>query len=392
MSADLVPSAAGVLPEVLALIEKAKASSDRPAGVVPTDEDLIEWFLRERCHRSANTANNYRGQLRRVGWFCRAGGLSSIRLMTRELWPAFQAYLRNPPAAHIMPKSVGFKHAGWRPFRGKLGEASATRAEIIVKLYFAWMAEPSIRAIPFNPFSTISVKEDSKSDTRDGIERILTDEQMALVDQAIADMPQDNDEQRLKRARARWITSLAMKTGLRASEIARATSDMLQNSRLKGEVNLHITRKGRKQSRLPLLPEVMQAYRDYLRECHVPLDNTQPLPLVMTVRLVRGRLDSIPKPMTRAHIWRILKDVFLAAAELAEEAGDLGSAQTLKAASTHWLRHGFATSLVENGASLKSVQTLLDHGSIQTSSRYMHKPEEALRADLGRIEGKPGKD
>ena len=71
-----------------------------------TDADLIEQFLRERCARSAHTEAAYRASLRRLGWFCRHIGLDSIRALQRDQWHAYKAYLRHPPAEHVMVRRL----------------------------------------------------------------------------------------------------------------------------------------------------------------------------------------------------------------------------------------------------------------------------------------------
>ena len=69
--------------------------------------------------------------------------------------------------------------------------------------------------------------------------------------------------------------------------------------------------------------------------------------------------------LTRERVWQIVS---------------ASSAQTGPHASPHMLRHSAATHMVENGADLRTVQTMLGHADISTTQVYTHLAMDRLKS------------
>jgi integrase/recombinase XerD len=161
--------------------------------------------------------------------------------------------------------------------------------------------------------------------------------------------------------RDRAILELLYAGGLRVSELTG-----LNVADLSLEAGRVLVRgKGDKERIVPLGKAAVEAIEKYLKQGRPELENHRTLgaPLKPASGLSGSRLflSARGEPLTRQWIWRLVK-----------------SADSH--ASPHMLRHSCATHMVEHGADLRTVQTLLGHADIATTQVYTHLALGRLKA------------
>jgi integrase/recombinase XerD len=161
--------------------------------------------------------------------------------------------------------------------------------------------------------------------------------------------------ERLRSARLNCLLEVLYATGLRVSElVALPEAAARRDQRM-----LVIRGKGGRERLVPLNDAARRTIAEYLAlRSEAKLDRSKWL------------FPSFGQSghLTRHHFARELK-------ELAGAAG-LKASQV----SPHVLRHAFASHLLQNGADLRVVQTLLGHADISTTQIYTHVLEERLRS------------
>lgn len=175
----------------------------------------------------------------------------------------------------------------------------------------------------------------------------------AEIDAMIAAIPEEKEESLRNHA----IMEMLYGSGLRVSELTDARLSRLSFD----DGCLIVEGKGSKQRIVPVSPLAAELIKEYLpqrRSLDVKADSQD----IIFLNRRGGRLS-------RVMVFYIIK-------QLAEAAG------VKKKVSPHTLRHSFATHLLEGGASLRVIQELLGHESLETTQIYVHLDRSRLRREL----------
>lgn len=285
------------------------------------DDSAIAPYLRhlEVERRSAeNTVAAYRRDLARLQTFAKQRGVAVTALSRQDL----EACVRDTMAEGLSPTSVARLVAavrGFFRFERIAGRVAVNPAEDL-------QAPRTFAALP----------------------KFLSVEQ---VDALIA----APDITHVRGIRDRALIEVLYATGLRVSELVGLR---LVDVRL-DEGWLQCTGKGGKQRIVPLGDEAVAWIRRYLAESRPGLVKKRESPWLFVNARGGTRLS-------RSGFWKLLKAHGL-------------TARIDSPLSPHVLRHSFATHLLERGADLRAIQTMLGHADLSTTQIYTHVLEARLR-------------
>ena len=157
----------------------------------------------------------------------------------------------------------------------------------------------------------------------------------------------------LKGIRDKAMLEFAYATGMRVTEIISLDID---------DINLKdglVTCKTRtRQRNIPLGSLSLKALADYI-------ENSRPI-LIKDEKVKALFVNTNGKRLTRQGFWKIVKYY-------------KEQAHITKDITPHVLRHSFATHLLQNGADLKSIQTMLGHSDISSTQVYMQFQDESIK-------------
>lgn len=310
-------------------MKSAAPVSPQPGTLDPADNAGIERFadmLWLEHGLARNSLSAYRSDLALLARWLRAQGRALDGAGTAEL----KGYL-----AH-RTEQARKKEVESRPFSAR----SQARFITVCRRYYGWLVRERLRAD--DPSAHLEMPRLGRS-----LPKTLSLEQ---VDRLLA-APSAEDTLGL---RDRAMLELMYASGLRVSELVKLRRDGLNLEH--GVVRL--VGKGGRERMVPMGEMAMEAVKTWLRQGRPEFAGEKSGDAVFLGR--RG------EAMTRQNFWLLIKRHALA----------VGIPAKL---SPHTLRHAFATHLLERGADLRAVQTLLGHADLSTTQIYTHVARARLK-------------
>ena len=218
-------------------------------------------------------------------------------------------------------------------------ESTISRSLASIRSFYQYLIR--VKKIKKDPTMTIESPKISKRTPN-----ILTSKEVELL----LDQPKDVD---LKGTRDKAMLEFAYATGMRVTEIISLDID---------DVKLdegYVVCRGRSKSRnIPLGSMSLKALKEYIDDARPYLirDESEEA-LFVNVNGTR---------LTRQGFWKIVKYY-------------KEQAHIEKDITPHVLRHSFATHLLQNGADLKAIQTMLGHSDISSTQVYMQFQDPGIK-------------
>lgn len=184
----------------------------------------------------------------------------------------------------------------------------------------------------------------------DHLPEVLTTEEVDRLEQAI-------DLSKWEGQRNKAIIEVLFSCGLRVSELVNLKMSALYLA----EQFVRIMGKGNKERLVPISENAIEQLKYwFIDRSHM---NIKP-----------GEEDYVFLNRRGAHLTRTM--ILIMIKRLGAEAG------IQKTISPHTLRHSFATALLEGGADLRAIQSMLGHESIGTTEIYTHIDTHTLREEI----------
>lgn len=316
---------------------------------------------------------------------------------------AYRGFLARPPDAWVQPAALPRDDPSWRPFRGPLKPTSQRYALVVVQTMFDGLRDANY--LLANPMASVRKKSQLPEPSMN-IGRSFSDDEWAFV-MAQLDREQARALARhgaagaggallsppgAEQRRLRLVLELLCSTGLRLAELAAATTEDVATVPVDDDVDdgaaarvITVVGKGRKLRQVPLDDDILSLIAAHHEDAAAVGALPCPTAVVCTLRPAVGRWTApdthrgltlqtaslkADRALGSSGLYRSLKRFFRRIAEDASAVDGL-SADRIRAASTHWLRHTFGRQGAAAGVPVEVLQQAFGHASLNTTTTYL---------------------
>lgn len=278
--------------------------------------NLFFGFLENDKKVSNNTLQSYRRDLKQFEKYIAENGKDYSKVTDEEI----KTYIK---------------------YMQEIGKKPSTISRGIASIRSFYQYETKNKKIKEDPTEGIQSPKIEKR-----VPNVLTSKEVALL----LEQPKNVD---LKGTRDKAMLEFAYATGMRVTEIISLNID---------DINLEqgyaTCKNGKKERTVPIGNMSLKALKDYIENArNIMIKDENEKALFVNVNGQR---------LTRQGFWKIIKYY-------------KEQAHIEKDITPHVLRHSFATHLLQNGADLKSIQTMLGHSDILSTQIYMQFQDETLK-------------
>ncbi len=224
----------------------------------------------------------------------------------------------------------------------EIGKKSSTVSRNLASIRSFYQYLVRIKKVKRDPTESIQSPKVEKR-----VPSVLTSQEIELL----LEQPKNFD---LKGIRDKAMLEVAYATGMRVTEII--SLDVEDVNIEEGYVTCKSS--GNKQRNIPLGSLSIKALKEYMEEARpIIIKDENEVALFVNVN---------GKRLTRQGFWKIVK--------FYKE-----QAHITKDITPHVLRHSFATHLLQNGADLKAIQSMLGHSDISSTQVYMQFQDSGIK-------------
>ncbi len=303
-------------------------------------QDFLEYCEIEK-NKSLLTIRNYAHYLARFAAFAKSQGLNRPEDITLDTVRSYRLFLNR-----ISDENTG------------------KNLKLVTQNYHVIALRAFLKYLAKRDIDTLSAEkiELAKNPARE-VEIMTNDEVQRIKDAVKAE---DNELARLRDAA---ILELLFSSGVRISELVQLKQNQLNFER--GEFT--VRGKGDKLRLVFMSEEAAKLLRTYLKK----RDDNSPALFVSHSKIgnsVTKQMEAMSAKSDQHHAAGLTaRSVQRLVKKYAALAG------IMHKVTPHTFRHSFATDLLQNGADIRSVQTLLGHASITTTQIYTHVTNSQLR-------------